>query len=276
MIFVKNIVILANKNMIHKKLLVFIFTSLFGFHLANGQDSISLQEKYPRNISFTYGIGSFSVKDYYFSEQKYAGNMPFISLEWMQPHDRYGYRMGFDFQKSNEIENYTMTATVSQFSFYQDFLYTIGKFRLFKNDVYTYVGPSVDYFFYYNQQNFSGSGIYFDFSFVTMISAAVDLYLNMPLGSRWFIECNLRFSILSLGLQMPEVMLDEGEEPGTTVKLLTPFNGLKTSFDIGGGFMITKWLSFSLAYRGAFSNIIIRERVSAASDNLIGTIAFHF
>lgn len=259
-----------------KNLVIIFFIILLALNMVNGQDSDTLRSNYPKSISITYGMGSFSVKDYYFSEQKYSGNMPFISLEWMQPHDRYGYRMGFDFQKSNEIENYTMTATVSQFSFYQDFLYSIGKFRLFKNDVYTFLGPSVDYFFYYNQQKFAGTGIYFDFSFVTMISAAADLYLNMPLGKRWFVEANIRFSVLSLGLQMPDVMLDEGEEPGTTVKLLTPFNGLKTSLDIGGGFMITEWLSFRLAYRGAFSNIIIRERVSTASDNLIGTIAFHF
>jgi hypothetical protein len=139
-----------------------------------------------------------------------------------------------------------------------------------------FLGPSVDYYFYYNQQKFAGTGIYFDFSFVTMISAAADFYLQMPVGKRWFIEANIRFSILSLGLQMPDVMLDEGEEPGTTVKLLTPFSGLKTSLNISGGFMITTWLSFRIAYLGGYSNINIRERVITASDNLTGTIAFHF
>jgi len=244
--------------------------------LVNGQDSVSPLHAYPKKISVTFGAGYYSVKDYYFSDQKYTGTMPFIALEWMQPHDRYGYRMGLDFQKSDAIENYTMAATVTQFSLYQDFLYPIGKFILFKKDVYMFLGPSVDYYFYYNQQKFAGTGIYFDFSFVTMISAAADFYLHMPIGKRWFAEANIRFSVLSLGLQMPDVMIDKGEEPGTTIKLLTPFSGLKTNFSIGGGFMITKWLSLSVAYQGGYTNIIIRERVITASDILTGSIAFHF
>jgi hypothetical protein len=243
---------------------------------AFGQDSVSAMQAYPKCISLIYGYGSFAVKDYFFSQNTYTGNLPLFSLEWMQPHDRYGYRMGFEFRSSDDIKNHTMTASVTQFSFYQDFLYSIGSFRLFKKNVYAYVGPSLDIYFYYNQQKFSGTGIYFDFSFVTLISAAADVYLNMPIGKRWLVESNLRLSLLSLGLQMPEVMVDEGQEAGATVKLLTPFKGLKTSFDISGRFFIINRLSIGLGYRLEVSNVIIRERVFTLSDNLIGTITFHF
>lgn len=257
---------------------VFVILLIFHFSVLNiaGQEKKIFKENFPRSISFSYGIGSFAVKDHFFSYQKYTGSMPTISLEWMQPHDRYGYRMGFEYLQSDDIQNHTISATVTQFSFYQDFLYSLGKFSLFKKDVYAYLGPSVDYYFYYNQQKFAGTGIYFDFSFLTTIAAAADVYLNMPIGKRWNLETNLRLNILSLGLQMPEIMLDVGEEAGTTIKLLTPFNGLKTNFDIGSRFLIVKWLSVRLVYRLEITNITIRKQVSTVSDNLIGTLVIQF
>jgi len=134
----------------------------------------------------------------------------------------------------------------------------------------------MDIYFYYNQQQFAESGIYFDFSFIVLISAATDVYLNMPISEKWHIESNLRTSILSLGIQMPEVMVEDGNETGSTAKLLTPYKGFKTSFDIGTRYHVVKRLSVGLAYRLELSNITIRQRASTVSDNLVGTIAFHF
>ncbi len=241
-----------------------------------GQDTISPMSVYPKSISFTYGIGNYTVRDYFFSDQKYIGNMPLISFEWMQPHDRYGYRMGLEFRKSEDIKNYTMPASITQFSLYQDFLYSLGNFRLFKKPVYAYLGPSLDFYFYYNQQQFAESGIYFDLSFVTLLSTATDAYFIMEINKRWMIESNLRLNLLSLGIQMPEVMVEEGKEAGTTIKFLSPLNGLRTNFDISGRFFIIKRLSLSLAYRLELTNINIRERVNTVSDNVIGTIAYNF
>jgi len=241
-----------------------------------GQDTITPKKAFPKNISISYGIGAFAMKDYFFSEQKYTGSMPYFSMEWMQPHDRYGYRMGFGFRKANDIKNYTMPATITQFSFYQDFLYSLGKFRLFKKDVYTYLGPSFDFYFFNNQQQFTDNAFYFEFSFLGMLSAAADVYFNLPLSRKWQLESNLRLNILSIAIQMPEVVVDEGKDAGATIKLLTPFKGLKTSFDLGGRFFIIKRLSVSLAYRMELTNVTVRKRVVTVSDNVVGTLAFHF
>ena len=258
------------------KLPFIFFVFSFLWNTSFSQDSDTGTSVFPQYISGSFGTGMFSVKDYYFSDQKYSGSMPAISFQWMRRHKNYGYRMGFDFSNSDRISNYTMPATVTRFSLYQDFLYSLGRFRLFNKDVFVFLGPSTDIYFYFNQQQFAESGIYFDFSFLAMISACADAFFVIPVGKRLSVESNLGLNVFSLGIQMPEVVVDNNEEAESAMKLLTVFNGLKSGFDFGVRYHILNRLSVRIAYDLKISNVTVRKKILTVYDNFAGSIAYHF
>ncbi len=259
------------------KIILISLVLIIGFpFMVKGLDSLPSITIYPKRLSFSYGIGSFAMKDHFFSIQKYSGKMPVTSLEWMCPHKNHGFRIGVEFKSSDDIKNHSLSTAVSQFSFYQDYLYPIGSIGLFKKDVGVFIGPSFDMYFYYNQQQFAESGIYFDFSFLMLISAATDVYFNMPLNEKWKIEGNLRQSILSLGIQMPEVFIEQDSEAGTTVKFLNPINGLRTNFDFGVRYFFLKRLSVGISYGLEITNVSIRKQLTSVSDQFIAGVSLNF
>ena len=266
------LILIMNKKLI----LIFCLLNLNLFSEIYANDDLSFKLRFPEGISFGYGIGKFAVKDEYISREIYSGNLPSLRMKWMRAHDKYYYVLGFDFRNSDNIRNHTLPATVTQFSLYQNYLYPLGNLHLFDKNIFIYLGPSTDIYFYFNQQQFAESGIYFDFSFLAMLSAGVDVFVNMPITKKWSIESSLGLNIFSLGLQTPEVIVDKNEEAGSAIKLLTAFNGFKSGFDLSLRYYILRRLSAGISYNFEFGNVIVRKRIITINDNAIVYLNYQF
>lgn len=265
-----------NKLSMCSKLAYIFMACSFLVNTSYGQEPNNVTPVFPQYISISFGTGMLSVKDFYFSNQKYTGNLPSTSIKWMHTHNKYCYRLGLNFRHSDNITNYTMPSSVTQFSLYQSFLYSLGNLHLFDNDVFIYLGPSTDIYLYFNQQQFAESGIYFNFSFLAMLSVGTEALIYMPITKKWSVESNLNLNITSLGLQTPEIIVDNDEEAESAIKFLTAFNGLKTGFNLGVRYYIRNRLSAGISYDLEISNVTVREKIFTVNDNLIGSLAYHF
>ena len=139
------------------KIILWALTFLIASHVS-GQDSLSYLNVYPAGISFEYGIGNYSVKDEYISKEKYSGTLPYYSFGWIRNHNKYVYRLNMDYRYSNDIYNYNVSTGINQLMLSQGFLYPLKKKTLFKNDLYIWLGPSTEFFLYYNKPNIAFLG----------------------------------------------------------------------------------------------------------------------
>ena len=148
---------------------------------ASGQDSLSYFSVYPAGISFEYGIGNYSVKDEYISNEKYSGTLPYYSFGWVRKHNKYIYRLEMAYRNSNDIDNYNVSTDINQFALNQGFLYPLKKIRLFKNDLYIWLGPSAEVFFYYSKPNIAVSGFDYAQSFAVLFAGGFNSDVIYPL-----------------------------------------------------------------------------------------------
>ncbi|GAF92364.1 unnamed protein product, partial [marine sediment metagenome] len=144
----------------------YLKTFLFGFLIIStnpemfAQDSLSYKTIFPAGINLEYGIGNYSVKDEYISKEKYSGTLPYFNIEWIRFHNKNGYRLEFEYRNSTNIKNNNISAKVQQFTFNQDFIYPVGSFSLISKNVYAYLGPSVQFFYYDINYNFVTPGTF--------------------------------------------------------------------------------------------------------------------
>ena len=226
----------------------------------------------PSGISIEYGIGSFAVTDEYISKEKYSGTLPYYGISWCKPHANYVYRLSMNYRYSSKIKNNNVSADVHQFTLKQGFNYALPKFTLFEKDVYAYLGPSTELFFYYNEQNIAVSGFDYAKSFAMLISGGVSSQLFYKLLKDFDLEANLDFSLLSFAFRM----IDEEETDETPVKILTLFSGTNLNFRIGARYYLFDNLSVKAAYQFHFTRISSWEPLLSASDNLVLTMTYGF
>lgn len=251
---------------------------LFGFLILSAnsemfaQDSLSHKSIFPVGITLEYGFGNYSVTDEYISKEKYSGSLPYYRISWSKYHHNYVYNLGMEYRYSSEIKNYNVSTDIYQFFFNQGFLYILPKFSLFKKDVYTFLGPSTELFFFYNKQNIAVSGFDYAQSFAALFSLGISSELFYPVGSNFFVESSLGFSILSFGFRM----VDDEETDVSPVKLLTLFSGINASYRLGVRYYLFNNLSLKAAYLFNVTRISAWDPLLSASDNLIFTLTYGF
>ncbi|MBU1011787.1 MAG: hypothetical protein KKG99_02175 [Bacteroidetes bacterium] len=240
------------------------------------QTDLTHRDIFPKGISFDYGIGNYSVQDDFFSGEKYSGSLPYIKLGWSRFHDKRAFQLYLEYRSSDEIKSGTFSASVTQFSLESNYLYPIGSFQLFSKKVYAYLGPYSEFYFYYNKQNFANDGLFFDFTFASLISIGVQPMLIMPIDKRLQVESSLQINILSVSMRMIEVEdLNDGSEEESPLKLVTPFGGLNTQWNLGIRYYPFKFLSLKLRYEAEITRTTHQRYMISASDNLVFGISFH-
>jgi len=244
---------------------------LFAFELP-GQDTLNYKTVFPSGISVGYGQGLYSVKDEYISEEKYSGTLPYLNIEWVRFHNKNGYRLEFEYRNSTNIANNNISAEAKQIAFNQDFIYPIGHFSLFSKDVYAYLGPSVQVFYYDLYYNFVNPG-----TFITPKTYGLILSLGMntefiyKVNRKLSIEGFLRSNLISLtGKDVDPAIYDNDFPPG----LLTVITVTKFDFDLSIRYYLVNRISISLGYKFDLSRIDKWDPYIAASDNLIISLNF--
>jgi len=236
------------------------------------QDSLSHRTVFPRGISVEYGLGSYSVRDEYISKQKYSGTLPSFKANWSRFHNKYGYYLSLSQKDKSKIKNYNVSTDIYQFALNQGFLYPLPGKSLFARDVYAFLGPSTELYFFYNNQNIAVAGFDYAQSFAALFAIGLNSKLIFPIRNNLQAEGSLGLSILSLGFRM----VDSDEENVSPVKLLTLLSGTNVSFSLGIRYYLIDNFSLKLAYKLHVTRINSWDPLLSASDNLIVAVAYKF
>lgn len=239
-----------------------------------GQDTINYKTIFPSGISVGYGQGLYSVKDEYISKEKYSGTLPYFNVEWVRFHNKNAYRLELEYQNSNNITNNNISAEVMQFVFNQDFIYSVGSFPLFSRNVYTYLGPSVQFFFYDIYYNFAQPGTFLSpKTFGIIGSLGINTEFIYPVNKKLRIEGFLRSNLLSFsGKEIDEYKYKN--EPTPT--LLSVITATKIDCDLTMRYYFAKRVSASIGYEFDLLRIDKWDPYIAACNNLIISINYTF
>ncbi|MBM4159842.1 MAG: hypothetical protein FJ217_01955 [Ignavibacteria bacterium] len=237
-----------------------------------GQDPSSPRGVFPVGITAEYGVGKYSVRDEYISKEKYSGTLPYFNLTWSKFHDTYGYFLAAEFQTSNKVKNYNVSAEVYQFSLHQGFLYPLAQASLLTKDLHLFLGPSTELFFFYNKQDIAVSGFDYAQSFAMLISLGAQSEVIVPISSGLQAEASLGLSLLSLGFRM----VDMEEEDVSPAKLLTVLSGTNGSIRLGVRYYVFDNLSAKLSYRLQVTRISSWDPLLSAGDNLHVSLTYGF
>ena len=227
---------------------------------------------YPTGISLQYGMGNYSVKDEYISNEKYSGTLPQFSFKWARAHNKYVYKLEMDYRNSSEITNYNVSTDIIQFSFNQGFLYPLKKRVFLNKDLFLWMGPSTEILLFFNDPDIAVTGFDYAQSFAILISASYNTDTILQIKPNLLLESSLKLSIISLGLRM----VDSEEDDESTAKLLTLLSGLNSSFDLGMRYYIFSNLSVKLAYRSEIIRISSWEPLLSVSDNIAFGLHYKF
>jgi hypothetical protein len=247
------------------------FTLLLSANI-QAQDSTDKKTPFPEGITVEYGIGGYAVTDEYISKEKYSGSLPYYSIGWSSRHSDYVYHLKLDYRNSDEIKNYNVSADIYQFTLNQGFSYALPVFTLFDKDVYSYLGPSTELYFYYNHQNIAVSGFDYSQSIAVLISGGISTEIFYKLGDDLNLEGLLNFNVLSFGFRM----VDEEETDESPVKILTLIAATNLVFDIGPRYYLFDNLSVKASYLFHLTRISSWEHFLSASDNAVLTLTYGF
>lgn len=242
--------------------------------ILNGQDSIDHKAIFPSGISLGYGLGYYSVQDEYISDETYSGTLPHLNLEWIRFHNKIGYRLEFEYQTSGNISNNNISANVMQFVFNQDFAFPVGSFPILSKRVYTYLGPSAQFFYYDIKYNFGQPGTFISPNTFGIIgSLGINGEFIFPVNEKLRIEGLLRSNLLSFsGKKIDEYKYED--EPSPT--LLSVITATKMDGNIDIRYTIIRRFSATIGYKFDLLRIHKWDPYIAASNSLVLSINYTF
>jgi hypothetical protein len=222
----------------------------------------------PSGISIKAGLGRYSVRDEYFSAEKYSGTLPYFSATWARLHERGGYRIGVEYRNSSEIRNNNISAGVTSFSLNLDYLYRVATLSLFSRDAFLFLGPSTGFFMHFSELHIAFSELEIPYSFAILLPLGVNSTLVLPVTDRLQLAGSFRSSIFSLGLRM--IDLDEDVDEESPVRFLTLPSGTNANLRLGLRYILMDRLSLDLGYELQVLRIKPWDPLLSASDNLLG------
>lgn len=239
----------------------FILTSAA---VLRGQDELFETPRFPSGISAGISFSGLALKDQYISHEKYSGPLWSYNLGWARKHDKYVYRLNFEYGFSKQLKNNNARSQVTLVALRQGFLYPLKASKLFNKELFIYLGPSADFSYYQHDPVVAIHGFEYVHSVLTMFSLGFNADFIYPITNRYQLESAVSLSILSLGIRS----VDDEESDESMAKLLPIFEVLKGSFDLRNRFYIFQKLSASLGYRFQITNINAWDPLVYARDEI--------
>ncbi|HPE57266.1 MAG TPA: hypothetical protein P5514_13345 [Bacteroidales bacterium] len=239
----------------------FILTSAT---ILRGQDELFETPCFPSGIFAGSSFSGLALKDQYISPEKYRGPLWSYNLGWARDHNKYIYRLNFEYGFSEQVKNNNARSQVTLVALRQGFLYPLKAHKLFNKELFIYLGPSADFYYYQNDPVLAIHGFEYVHSILTMFSLGFNAELIYPITNRYQLESAVSLSILSLGIRS----VDDEESDESMAKLLPVFEALNGSFDLRNRFYILRKLSVSLGYRFQITNINAWDPLIHARDEI--------
>jgi len=236
------------------------------------QETLNHNTIFSPGIFLGYGQGFYVVKDEYISKEKYSGSMPYYNVEWVRFHKRNGYRLEFEYWKTTDISNNKISAEAQQFNFNQDFFYPIGNFSLFSRNVYAYLGPSVQLFYYEIYYHFVSPGTFITpTTFGIIGSLGINTEFIYWVNDKLNVEGFLRSNLISFsGKEIDERKYEDESSPA----ILSVFTATKIDAELTLRYFLIDRVSLSLGYRFDLSRINKWDPYIAANNNIIISVNF--
>ncbi len=246
---------------------------LFSFvYPSIGQNAPVNPDLFSSGFAIHYGLGSYSIKDKFISEQKYSGNLPFLGIIWERVHETYCYQMNIAYREA-DIKNYNVVTQITQLVINQGFLYPLKPLALFDRELFWKIGPATELYLLVNNPDFAISGFEYTLSMAALISFGFSIEMVYPFRSTFDLESGLNLTGLSLGFRSID---DEEDDDQSSVKPLTLFSGVNSSFRLGVRYHFSNHLWLAMHYRFEYSRIHSWEPMLSASDNLVIGLAYRF
>lgn len=238
----------------------------------HAQTDVAARVRMPSGITIKAGVGRYSVRDEYFSTEKYTGTLPYFSATWARLNDRGGYRLGVEHRNSTELRNNNISAGVTSFSLNLDYLYRVATVSLLSKSAHVFMGPSTGVFMHFSDLHIAYSEFEIPYSFAILLPIGVNSIVQMPVTERFQLTGSFRASIFSLGLRMIDFAEDVDEEP--VLRFLTLPSGTNAKFGIGFRYLMTDRLSVGIGYELQVLRIRPWDSLLSVSDNLLVGITF--
>jgi hypothetical protein len=259
------------KNVLASALLLSLVAGPAGGQVRTG---VSAGATLPSGIAIRVGLGRYSVRDEYFSAEKYSGTLPYFSAAWARMNERGGYRIGIEHRSSSELRNNNISAGVTSFFLDLDYLYRAATLSLFSRDAVLFLGPSTGFFMHFSELHIAHSELELPYSFAMLIPLGVNSTLVLPVTNRLQVAGSLRASLFSLGLRMIDI--DEDVDEISPVRFLTFPDGTNARLGLGLRYAFKDHLSVDLGYELQILRIRPWDPLLSASDNLLAgfTVVF--
>ena len=240
--------------------------------LAWGQDSILPPQPYPAGIHFMYTYGKLAIKDQYISNEKYSGRISSFGFGWTRAHEKYNYRLHFDYGFSDEMKNNNAYTDITLVSLSQGFIYQLKPAHFLNKELYLYLGPSTDFVYFYNKPQIAVTGFDYAQSFAAMLSIDLRTEAIYPLSQKFQFETSVQFALLSFTFRQ----VDSEEEESSPAKLLPFFMAFQGDFDFNIRYCIFRNFSFLGGYEFRLLNISEWDRLTVAGDYGVVGLTYRF
>ena len=250
--------------------LLIIFLGISNVSILKAQDSASVAYHPIAGFSINSGLRYLVVKDEYISMEKYSGSSAFFALDWTKYHETYYFDFNFDFISAAKINNYNVSANVTELDLSLSYLYPIGTLNILNRKAQFYIGPMPELFYHYRYENIA----MLPSSKTLLISAGIRIDMFYPIDRRWNIESHMQSTIISL---------DQGEssDPGTggdssQSEIITLFSGLRYSFSAAVRYLLIKNISIKAGYQYNLVRSTAWDYFISSSDNLTASLTYSF
>ena len=218
-------------------------------------------------LSIRGGLGHVAVRDRYISEEKYSGTLPSFAVSWLRGDTSSAYRLSFKYAGSSDIKNNNVSAEVMQSGLGLDYLYSVGKFRLLSHDVFAFVGPSTEFYFYYRQQHIAtgGNALFGAYSMAFFLSASVNSTFAVPLSSVFSAETSARLALLSIGGRL----IDFHDESAKFMKPVSVLSGVRGHIDFLLNYDVSNRVRLKAGYSFEICQSSTWDYLLSASDNVV-------
>ncbi len=237
-----------------------------------GQDDSFITHRFPEGINVGAARGSIALKDRYISGEKYSGNTWTYDVSWARDHEKYIYRLQFQYNSSDRLKNNNARTRVTYFGLNQGFLYPISSGNLFNKPIFIFLGPSADLYYYQNDPVVAIDGFEYVHSIATVFSVGLNAAFTFPVTPKYHLEAGLSTSILSMVIRS----VDDEESDESMAKLLPFFKGLNSSFLFANRYYLLKNLSLSLGYRFQLMQLSPWDPLVYARDEFTFVLTFKF
>jgi hypothetical protein len=244
---------------------IFVFESI-----VFAQTPPTLERLLGDGIFIQGGLGYLALHDEYISKEKYSGSLSYFEGGWLKSHDSSTVRFGLEFRSSSAVRNNNVLAEVIQGGVNLDYIYPIGNFRLFAHDVYAFLGPSMEMYYYNRTENIARGGSATYNSYATFYSLSVNSTFILPLGSGFSSECSGVLNLIGWGKRSINSQNNNEE----AFKPISIFSGIRGSTNILLRYNISDALLLKAGYRFEICQSTSWDYLLSASDNLIFVVSY--